>query len=186
MKMKVFICLAALSIASGCDDQKTATRPEAVTLTDHVIGHFDQMIVVGHRGPKAQVHLAGVTEPLWFTQVRDAFAYQRGEERDAEITAVFVNDMGRAETWDDPGPDNWIAAETALYVVDSDKRGGMGAPELVPFVDNAAAAAFAKQHGGRVIGFSDISDEMVLGPVEIEPAMSGSMAGHYPAMESHK
>ena len=113
MRTTVIACLAVLSVASGCGNQETAARPEPATLTDDAIGHYDQMIVVGHLGPKAQVHLAGATEPLWFTQVRDAFAFERGGEKDAEITAVYVNDIGIAPTWDNPGLDNWIAAETA-------------------------------------------------------------------------
>lgn len=185
MRTRAVIFLTASLTAGSCSEQTTAP-PNPVTLTDQAIGHFDQMIVVGHRGPKAQVHLAGATEPLWFTQVRDAFAYQRGEERDAEIIAVYVNDMGSAETWDDPGPDNWIAAESASYVVGSDKRGGMGAPELVPFAGDAAAAAFAEQHGGRVIAFANIEDEMVLGPVDVAPEMVPSSDGYHPAMGSHK
>jgi len=185
MKARAVICLVALLTGGGCSEQ-TSAPPEPATLTDDAIGHFDQMIVVGHRGPKAQVHLAGAAEPLWFTQVRDAFAYERGDEKDAEITAMYVNDMGSAETWDDPGPDNWIDAETASYVVGSDKRGGMGAPELVPFADGAAAAAFAERHGGQVVVFGDIEDEMVLGPVDVAPQMVHSGEGHHSAMGSDK
>lgn len=185
MRAKAVICLAALLSAGGCSEQAPGSR-DPVTLTDQAIGHFDQMIVVGHRGPKAQVHLADVTTPLWFTQVRDAFAYQRADEKDAEIAAIYVNDMGSAKSWDDPGPDNWVAAESASYVVGSEKRGGMGAPELVPFGDDAAAAAFAEQYGGRVIAFSDIDDEVVLAPVDIAPDVMSSSDEQYPVMGGHK
>jgi copper chaperone NosL len=187
MRIGTITCLVGLLTAAGCAEQ-TSALPDPVTLTDDAIGHYDKMIVVGHRGPKAQVHLAGAKEPLWFTQVRDAFAFERGDEKDAEITAIYVNDMGSAPTWDDPGHDNWLAAETAFFVVGSDKRGGMGAPELVPFADKSTAASFAELHGGNVIAYQDIEDAMVLGPVDVELDMPGATQadGHEAAMESHQ
>ncbi len=126
------------------------------------------MTVLDHPGPKAQVHLAGFPNPLFFTQVRDALAYQRMPEQASAVTIIYVNDMGSASSWDQPGATNWVKATEARYVIGSSKRGGMGAPELVPFRTETAAAAFVTEYGGRVIGYDEITDEMVLSPVEIE------------------
>lgn len=168
MRNLVLSCLAAIVVA-GCSPQQAVVVAEPVTLTGEAIGHYCQMIVLNHPGPKAQVHLTGNRQPLWFTQIRDAMAFERLPEETAEIAAIFVSDMGAAASWDNPGTDNWIDARNAHYVVDSDRRGGMGAPELVPFALRQKADAFAGRHGGTVIDYSAITDEMVLAPVDVDP-----------------
>jgi len=162
--------------------------PEPVTLTGEATGHYCQMIVLNHPGPKAQVHLAGNQQPLWFTQIRDAIAFERLPEETAEIAAIFVSDMGAAASWGNPGTDNWIDARTAHYVIGSSRRGGMGAPELVPFALRQKADAFAGRHGGTVIDFSAITDEMVLAPVDVDPQSldtSNPGGAHQPGGEIH-
>ncbi|MNT87493.1 NosL [compost metagenome] len=75
--------------------------------------------------------------------------------------------MGTAgATWDRPGDGNWIAAGKAFYVVGSARQGGMGAPEAVPFSSRERAEAFALAEGGRVLVLADVTDDMVLAPVE--------------------
>lgn len=156
--------LAALSLAA-CREE-AAERPLPVTMTAEAVGHYCQMTLLEHPGPKAQVHLEGLAEPLFFSQVRDAIAYQRMPEQSHAITAIYVSDMGAAPSWEDPGADNWIAADTALYVVGAAVAGGMGAPELIPFSDPAAAAGFATRNGGEVLSLDAIPDDAVLAPVE--------------------
>lgn len=171
MKSLILSCLAALAI-SGCSEQQVVVVAEPAELTGEAIGHYCQMIVLDHAGPKAQVHLVGNPEPLWFTQIRDALAFERMPEETAEIAAIFVSDMGAAASWESPGTDNWIDARTAHYVIGSNRRGGMGAPELVPFSSRQMADDFAGRHGGTVIGFAAITDEMVLAPVDVDPQSS--------------
>ncbi len=168
MRPLVLSILAAV-VGGGCSEQEPAGAVAPAVLTSEAVGHYCQMIVLDHAGPKAQVHLAGKGQPLWFTQVRDAFAFQRLPEEAAEIAAIFVSDMGAAASWERPGTDNWIDARSAYYVVGSDRRGGMGAPELVPFAARGKAADFAGRHGGTVIGFAQITDAMVLAPVDVDP-----------------
>ncbi len=174
MKPFVLVC-AAIALLAGCQEQEAATVPGPISLTREAAGHYCQMTVLDHPGPKAQVHMAGYVYPLWFSQVRDAFAFDRMPEEIAEVTVIYVNDMGAAAAeWDAPGADNWIPAKAAFYVVGSDRRGGMGAPELVPFAERAAASAFAERHGGTVIGYADIEDPMVLAPIDVTPLQPGS------------
>ena len=71
--------------------------------------------------------------------------------------------MGRAPDWDNPGAANWIDARKAFFVIESRRRGGMGAAEAVPFGERAAADAFVTQNGGRVVAFADIPRDYVLG-----------------------
>ena len=44
--------------------------------------------------------------------------------------------------------------------------GGMGAPEAVPFSSRQSAEAFRLIEGGRVLELAEISNDMVLAPVE--------------------
>jgi len=176
MRMPIIVSLAAL-LVSGCSDE-IVQRPGPATLTSAANGHYCQMTVVDHPGPKAQVHLANHAEPLWFTQVRDAFAFQRSPEEYGDVTAVYVSDMGTAQSWEKPGLENWIEVETAYFVTGSTRRGGMGAPELVPFTSADAATKFVSHHGGSVIRIDDIDDAMVLGPVDVDPGMPADTAPH--------
>jgi copper chaperone NosL len=164
--MKKLLCILPLLLAA-CFDEEAATRPAPATLTEEAAGHYCQMIILEHSGPKAQIHLAGLADPLWFSQVRDGIAYLKSPEQDGDIVAVYVNDMGAAESWASPGPENWIDAETAFYVVGSDAIGGMGAPEIAPFADAAAASAFIATHGGAMARLDEIGLDAVLAPIEI-------------------
>ena len=158
----LIVAAAALALAGCKDDQ--AGVPEAVAMTPEALGHYCQMALSEHDGPKAQIHLKGALAPLFFSQVRDAIAYQHMPEQDGQILVIYVSDMARAKSWSEPGPENWIAAQDAFFVLDSDAIGGMGAAELVPFGSRAAAEAFAKERGGRVATLDEIRDEDVLTP----------------------
>ncbi|MBK6466339.1 MAG: nitrous oxide reductase accessory protein NosL [Rhodobacter sp.] len=160
--------LFALTLAlAACKEETQDISP--VALTFEAVGHYCQMDILEHPGPKAQVHLEGFPgTPLYFSQVRDAVAYARLPEQDGVILAIYVNDMGApGATWDDPGAMNWIPADTAHYVVGAAVEGGMGAPELVPFADLDHAAAFAREKGGAVMALSAVPDSAVIAPVAL-------------------
>ena len=159
------LCALLLALAA-CREDVAHHLPQPVSLTEEAVGHYCQMDLLEHPGPKAQVHLAGMPAPLFFSQVRDAVAYQRMPEQSHAIAVIYVNDMAKAPSWAAPGIDNWIRADDAVYVVGSDAVGGMAAPELVPFADQAAAAAFAAERGGTVLALDAIDDSLVLAPVE--------------------
>ena len=152
--------LLALLLLGACRAEPEAPPPTA--MTPESVGHYCQMNVLEHPGPKAQVHLKDVLDPLFFSQVRDAIAYQRMPEQAAEIDAIYVSDMAHAPSWDQPGAENWVALDQAVFVVGSSRTGGMGAAETVPFSDPKAAAAFAAQFGGQVMALEDIPDAEVL------------------------
>ena len=160
--------LLVLLFLAACKEDAQDLSP--VALTEAAVGHYCQMNVLEHPGPKAQVHLEGFPgRPLFFSQVRDAIAYTRLPEQDGVILAIYVNDMGATGvTWEMPGTANWIPAATAHYVVGSGIEGGMGAPELVPFSDLDSAAAFAVRHGGTVMALSAVPDSAVIAPVSLD------------------
>ena len=155
--------LAAL-LAGGCDDKDSAANaPPPVALTAEAVGHFCGMTLVEHPGPKGQILLRGNDRPVWFSSARDAIAFTMLAEEAKTLRAIYVSDMGRAETWDQPGATNWVEARRAHFVVGSNRLGGMGAAEAVPFSDRQAADRFAAEHGGRVVAFAQIPRDWVLG-----------------------
>ncbi|MBW7921507.1 MAG: nitrous oxide reductase accessory protein NosL [Rubellimicrobium sp.] len=178
----VLALLAALALAA-CKEKATQNI-HAVDMTAETLGHYCQMNLLEHPGPKAQVHLEGAPAPLFFSQVRDAIAYMRAPEQSAPIMAVYVNDMGRAgATWDEPGDGNWIAAADAFYVVGTTREGGMGLPETIPFATDAEAQAMARAEGGEVLRLADIPDAMVLTPtVAIDEADDSDFAARLRAL----
>jgi len=159
-----FTLALAVFLLSGCLEEGRGGPPPPVEMTSDALGYYCQMALKEHPGPKAQIHLAGQSNPIFFAQVRDAVAYQRMPEQSGQIAAIYVNDMGAAASWDDPGADNWIAADDATYVTGSTAIGGMGAPELVPFSERRAAEAFAAANGGQVLRLEQVPDDAVLGP----------------------
>ncbi|MFN3547068.1 MAG: nitrous oxide reductase accessory protein NosL [Mesorhizobium sp.] len=170
---RLLLAVIAVVALSACKEE-AAVRPPPVAMTAEALGHYCQMNLLEHPGPKAQVHLAGLDAPLFFSQVRDAIAYQRMPEQSHAILAIYVSDMGAAPSWDDPGADNWISAHDAVFVVGATIAGGMGAPELVPFADRAAAADFLARNGGEMLALSSIPEEAVLEPVELKLDADGN------------
>ncbi len=164
--MRYLILIATLLMVAACKEE-IVQNTDPVPMSGDALGHYCQMIILEHDGPKAQAHLAGLPgAPLFFSQVRDAVAYTRMPEQSHEILTVWVSDMGApGATWETPGETNWITAENAVYVVGGRVVGGMGAPELVPFSKPEDAAAFAQANGGEVMELADIPDSAVLAPV---------------------
>ena len=165
-RTKLASCLVAVVLLVACKEE-VAVVPDPVSMTSEALSHFCLMQVDQHPGPKAQVHLEGFPEPIFFAQVRDALAYVKGPERDGDILAFYVSDMSAAQSWEDPGIDNWIDASAAHFVVGADVTGGMGAPEIVPFSEAAGAQDFVGENGGEVMALDQIPAETVLAPVDI-------------------
>jgi copper chaperone NosL len=162
-----YLALAALVILTACKED-IAEAPAAVPLNEESLSYFCQMNIAEHGGPKGQVFLAGHPLPLFFAQVRDLVAYIKSPERDADITAVYVSDMGAALSWDQPGANNWIPAEAAIFVIDAGVAGGMGAPEIVPFAEQNATDDFIARFGGSAMSFDQIPDAAAIGPVDLD------------------
>jgi copper chaperone NosL len=154
--------LAALALA-GCNDKKTAEAPPPHELTASAIGNYCGMNVLEHPGPKGQIILASRIEPVWFSSARDAFSFTMLPEEPKDIRAIYVSDMARAPSWEQPGANNWVDARQALFVVGSRVKGGMGADEAVPFSNREAADKFAEENGGRVMRFAEVPRDYVLG-----------------------
>lgn len=155
-------------ILGGCSEQDTKVEiPNAIAMTEEAVGHYCNMNILEHEGPKAQIHLKNIEFPIWFSQVRDAIAYTRLPEETFEAVAIYVHDMSKADSWAEPGDDAWIDIKQAFFVINSNTIGGMGAPETIPFGSEENAMEFVSKNGGSVVELADIPDKYVLGPVDI-------------------
>ncbi|MFK7837317.1 MAG: nitrous oxide reductase accessory protein NosL [Sulfitobacter sp.] len=159
------VMILALVMLAACKEELVEV-PDPMPLTAQNVAHYCMMNISEHPGPKAQIFLSGMPDPIFFAQVRDAFTYIASAEQDGYIAAVYVNDMSRA-LWERPGAENWMPADDAHYVIGSGKAGGMGAPELVPFSDQIKAQEFAAEHGGTLYQMDDVPQEAFLAPVEL-------------------
>ena len=153
-------CIAAALIATGCSKEETASAPPPNDISADATGYYCGMLLAEHGGPKGQIILADGHKPIWFTSVRDTFVFLALPEEPKDIAAVYVSDMGKAPDWDHPGAANWVAAEKAVYVTGSDRQGGMGGAEAVPFGDETAARAYIAEHGGQIVKFDAAKAEM--------------------------
>jgi copper chaperone NosL len=165
MKVLVISALLAAGLAlAGCKEQKAAEAPPPPQeLTQAAMGHYCGMNVLEHTGPKGQIILASRLQPVWFSSARDTLSFTMLPEEAKDIRAIYVSDMGKAPSWEEPGAANWIEARKASFVIGSRMKGGMGADEAVPFADRSAAEKFASENGGHVVAFQEVPKEYVLG-----------------------
>ena len=165
----VSLCLTCLLFLSACNEQSAKLDvPAPVAMTEEAVGHYCNMTILEHTGPKAQVHLERLLFPIFFSQVRDAIAFMRLPEETQDAVVIYVNDMGKSKQWDFPGDETWIDIRQAYFVINSTKAGGMGAPETIPFGTEASAKSFSGKHGGEVVRLTEIPDAYVLGPVDLK------------------
>lgn len=167
MNYLILTALIAPLALAACKEEAKVT-PDPTPLTQEALSYFCQMNIAEHGGPKGQIHLAGHEHPLFFAQVRDLIAYLKSPEREADITAIYVSDMGAAPSWAYPGENNWISADSAIFVVDAGVAGGMGAAEIVPFASQQAANDFISTYGGSAMSMDKIPDDAALGPVDLD------------------
>ncbi|MDP3872553.1 MAG: nitrous oxide reductase accessory protein NosL [Methyloversatilis sp.] len=120
---------------------------------------LDGMLLADYPGPKAQIHYADRAEPDFFCDTVELMSVYLKPEQVRPIRALFVQDMGKTD-WDHP-QDNWIDARAAFYVHGSSRHGSMG-PTLASFAREADAVAFAREHGGTVLAFAQITADKVV------------------------
>jgi copper chaperone NosL len=151
MIRRLLVAIAAVALLAGCTRQEARVVPAAHTLTADATGHYCGMLLSEHAGPKGQILLEGQDDPVWFSSVRDTLTFLNLPEEAKNIAAVYVSDMAKAPSWEKPGDGNWLLAADAFFVIESDRQGGMGGAEAVPFSTEAAAQAFIKQYHGHVV-----------------------------------
>lgn len=157
MKQKNLLLLALLlaSFAFGCSKNEQTTK--AVEIDRTTSCSLDGMILMDYPGPKAQIHY-DKGEPDFFCDTMEMFSIYLRPEQKKRVKALFTQDMGKTP-WEQP-TGNWIDAKAAHYVIGSKKMGSMG-PTLAAFARIEDAQAFAKQYGGKVLRFDEVTLNMV-------------------------
>lgn len=157
MKQKNLLLLALLlaSFTFGCSKNEQTTK--AVEIDRTTSCSLDGMILMDYPGPKAQIHY-DKGEPDFFCDTMEMFSIYLRPEQKKRVKALFTQDMGKTP-WEQP-TGNWIDAKVAHYVIGSKKMGSMG-PTLAAFARIEDAQAFAKQYGGKVLRFDEVTLNMV-------------------------
>lgn len=154
------LTLAVLTAAlAACGPSETSTTVVPQEIGQGTSCALDGMLLADYPGPKAQIHYAGQADPDFFCDTVEMFNVYLNPEQVRAVRGLFVQDMGRAD-WDEPR-DHWIEAKNAYYVHGSKRRGSMG-PTIGSFAQEADAAKFAAEYGGKVYRFADITPDMVV------------------------
>lgn len=149
---------ALLTIAvllGGCGEREPPVQPHEITRSTACA--LDGMILADHPGPKGQI-LYDRGAPDFFCDTMELMSIYLEPEQKKRVAGVFTQDMGKAD-WKNP-QGHWIDARTAWFVQGSRMRGSMG-PTLATFARTEDAEAFAREHGGRVLRFGEITLDMV-------------------------
>lgn len=117
---------------------------------------LDGMTLADFPGPKGQIHYAS-GEPDFFCDTVEMFSIYLQPEQKKRITAIFTQDMGKTD-WQKP-QGQWIDARLAYFVMGSRKNGSMG-PTMASFARLQDAENFARQFGGKVLRFDQVTPEM--------------------------
>jgi copper chaperone NosL len=146
---------AAVWLPAGCGKPQQPVQPREMTRS--AACSLDGMILADYPGPKGQIHY-DQGEPDFFCDTMELMSIYLQPEQRKRVVAIFTQDMGKAD-WNNP-QGNWIDARQAWFVYGSRMKGSMG-PTLATFARAEDAQAFARQFGGRVLRFEQITLDMV-------------------------
>lgn len=148
-------CVAALLLSACTPEQSGVAKPKDFGEADACV--LDGMYLADFPGPKGQIHYADGRID-WFCDSVELLHTLKMPESVQAIAGAFVQDMGKAE-WEQPRG-HWIDARSAFYVFGSSRMGSMG-PTAASFATRAEAEAFARQYGGTVKSFAEVTAEDV-------------------------
>ncbi|MDY0056818.1 MAG: nitrous oxide reductase accessory protein NosL [Methyloversatilis sp.] len=153
------VALALMGVLTACapdGDRKADVAP--LDIDRSTVCVLDGMLLADYPGPKAQIHYGDKDTPDFFCDTVELMSMVLNPEQVRPIVALFVQDMGKAD-WNAP-KGHWIDARAAYFVHGSSRHGSMG-PTLGTFAAEADAQGFAREHGGKVMRFADITADMV-------------------------
>jgi copper chaperone NosL len=155
--LAIALALGSAALLPGCGQGEAAAPLHAVAIDRNTSDAVDGMILLDYPGPKGQVLYAD-GKPDFFCDTVGMFASILHPEQQRQVRAVFVQDMAQ-EDWAHP-VGHWVDAKAAFYVAGSKARGAMG-PTLASFARAEDARAFAEKQGGKVLGYADVTPDMV-------------------------
>lgn len=156
--------IAALTITAAttmsCSDNQAQQKVihQAVAMESSDECHLCGMLITRFDGPKGEVFRKEQGDKVFkFCSTRDMFSYYLDPENKRNVSQMLVHDMSKMPWGSDSIDDKYfIDAKTAWYVAGSEKTGAMG-QTLASFSQQNDAKAFAKEFGGMVVSFKDIS-----------------------------
>ncbi|HCB1211864.1 copper resistance protein CopZ [Alcaligenes faecalis] len=167
LRTLLLLCLGLVLAACGQPEPIQAPPSPVVQIPQTAVGHYCGMYLFEHQGPKGQILLREREAPLWFTTIREVFAYTMLPEESKAIAATYVQDMAQRDQ-DGQFPEQaWIPAQDAWYLIYSRYTGGMGTIDALPFSLEQAAKDFQQQHGGQLVRFADMPENYIFGAVAL-------------------
>ncbi len=154
---RFFILIGLILLLVSCTKQEVA-KPAPVDFDREDSCHVCGMIMVDFPGSKVQIHYTNGRIDKFCSTI-DFFIFYLQPDRPVNISAIYLNDMGKAD-WNQP-EGHWIDAEDAFYVYGGDVMGPMG-EALVPFSDIKDAESYTREHGGKIVRFNEVNMEMLM------------------------
>ncbi len=168
-KLRAILLLSISALLSACSqtEQVLAPPPPVTQIPETAVGHYCGMYLFEHQGPKGQILLRERATPLWFTTIREVFAYTLLPEESKAVAATYVQDMAQRDKQGQFPEQAWIPAQEAWYLIHSRYTGGMGTIDALPFSQEQAAQAFQEQYGGQLVRFKDMPENYIFGAVAL-------------------
>ncbi|WP_250655311.1 nitrous oxide reductase accessory protein NosL [Alkalimarinus coralli] len=151
----------ALLLLTACSNeeqtQQAKNTPVAIESGDEC--HLCGMIITEFPGPKGELFEGRKSNVRKFCSTRDLMSWYLQPENKPNSKDIYVHDMSRSD-WNSPNDEHMVNAKDAWFVAGSSMKGAMG-PTLASFAQKADAEQFATKHGGKVIGFNDITMDIL-------------------------
>ena len=162
---KTLGALFCLIIISACSDNSAqqAVIHKAVAMESSDECHLCGMLITNFDGPKGEVFRKEQGDKVFkFCSTRDMFSYYLDPENTRNVSQILVHDMSKMPWGSDSIDDKYfIDAKTAWFVAGSEKKGAMG-KTLASFSKKTDAQAFAKEFGGQVVKFAQVSLDLLI------------------------
>lgn len=153
--------MSLISCSDKTEQQQIIHQAVAMESSDEC--HLCGMLITRFDGPKGEIFRKEQGEQVFkFCSTRDMFSYYLDPENKRNIAQMLVHDMSKMPWGSDSIDDKYfIDAKVAWYVFDSEKTGAMG-KTLASFSQQKDALAFAKEFGGQVITFKEVTQNTLM------------------------
>ena len=162
-RIPAFVLVLLLFVfISGCDQNKqteTTAKIEAIEYGDECF--ICGMEIKRFPGPKGQALLHHSAHPIKFCSSNELLGWLLQPDTPGVLHSAYVHDMGKATSWATPNDDYYIDVKKAWYVIGHSQKGAMGV-SLASFTKKQDAQKFKNDFGGRLIGYSEIDNQMLI------------------------
>ena len=154
----ILVFLALTACNESPSDLQLAQHAMTIERSDEC--HLCGMLITHFDGPKGEAFRKEQGDKVFkFCSTRDMFSYYLDPENKRNVSQMLVHDMSKMPWGSDSIDDKYfIDAKKAWYVHGSEKTGAMG-KTLASFSLEKDAQAFAKEFGGKVLGFESINQD---------------------------